>query len=86
MSAADKTLIQSPGHARNFLDAVRTRRPTVCPIEDAVQADFLCHLSDIATRLERKLTWDPAREQFIGDAEANRKLELRPMREPWQLT
>lgn len=37
----------------------------------------------IATRLERKLTFDPRAEKFVGDDEANRKLQLRPMRAPY---
>lgn len=76
-------LLRSRNHVRNFLDAVKTRAATVCPIEDAVQADILCHLSDIATRLNRKLRWDPAKERFIKDSEANQRVELRLIRAPW---
>jgi predicted dehydrogenase len=86
LGAGDTPFVRSPGHVRNFVDAVKGRGTTVCPIEDAVQADILCHLSDIAARLGRKLKWDPAQEQFPGDPEANRKLNLRPMRKPWQMT
>jgi len=82
-AANDRRLIQSPHHARNFLDSVKSRVAAICPIEDAVQADILCHLSDIATRLGRKLKWDPAKEQFLGDDEANRKLGLRAVRSHW---
>jgi predicted dehydrogenase len=78
-------LIKSNNHARNFLDSVKSRQNTICPIEDAVQADILCHVSDIATRLERKLQWDPAKEHFVKDDEANHRLALRPMREAWRL-
>lgn len=80
----DARLPKSPGHQRNFIEAVRARTPAICPIEDAVQADILCHLSDIAARLNRKLKWDPAKEQFLNDDEANRRSRLRPMREPWR--
>jgi predicted dehydrogenase len=76
---------QSAHHQRNLLEAVQTRRPAICPIEDSVQADLLCHLSDIATRVDRKLRFDPVKEKFLGDAEANRRLALRPMRKPWNL-
>jgi predicted dehydrogenase len=77
-------LMKSRSHVRNFLDSVKTRGATICPIDEAVKADTLCHLSNIATRMNRKLKWDPVKEQFIGDAEANKRLELRPMRKPWQ--
>lgn len=78
------SLMKSRNHVRNFLDGVKTRGSTICPIDEAVKADTLCHLSDIATRLERKLKWNPAKEQFIADKDANQRLELRPMRKPWQ--
>ncbi len=48
-----------------------------------MQADTLCQLSDIATRLERKLTFDPRSEKFVLDDEANGRLKLRPMRDPY---
>lgn len=81
----DVQLIRSSNHVRNFLESVRSRTPSICPVEDAVQADILCHLSDIATRTNRSLSWNPAKERFLKDAQANRYLELRPRRKPWKL-
>ena len=78
-------LTRSSNHARNLLDGIKARRPAICPIEEAVQADVLCHLSDIATRLNRKLKFDPMQEVFPGDDEANRRLALRPMRPGYQI-
>lgn len=77
-------LAVSSHHQQNFLDCVKSRSRTVAPVEVAVRSDALCQLSDIAMRLERKLRWDPDKEEFIGDDEANRKLK-RPMRSPWHL-
>lgn len=71
-------------HQQNFLDCVKSRARTVAPVEVAVRSDTLCQLSDIAMRLARKLRWDPDKEQFIDDEQANRMLE-RPMRSPWRL-
>jgi predicted dehydrogenase len=79
-------LVESSNHVRNFLDAIKTRGKTICPVEEAVQADILCHVSDIASRLGRKVTWDPAKERFVKDEEANRKLARRPMRKAWEVT
>lgn len=77
-------LTVSNNHQQNFLDAVRTRTEPVAPIDVAVRSDALCQLSDIAIRLGRKLKWDPEKETFPGDDEANRML-VRPMREAWRL-
>jgi hypothetical protein len=76
--------VNSTGHHRNFLDSVKTRKPPACPIEAAVRSDTLAHLADISMRLGRKLRWDPEREVFVDDADANKMLD-RPMRSPWHL-
>ncbi len=80
----DFHLPESSNHVGNFLNAIRTGSKTICPIDEAVQADLLCHLSDIAVRCNRPLRWDPANERFVKDEEANRRLALRPMREGWR--
>ena len=77
-------LYKSDHHAGNFLDCVKSRAKTVCPIETAVRSDTICHISDIAMRLGRKLRWDPKEERFVDDDAANRML-TRAMREPWRL-
>lgn len=77
-------LRRSDNHARHFLDCIRTRKETVAPAEVAHRSTTLCHLSDIAIRLGRRLKWDPGREQFPGDDEANRMLS-RSKRPPWRL-
>jgi predicted dehydrogenase len=77
-------LYKSNDHVRNFLDCVKSRAATICPIDTAVRADTLCHLSDIATRLERKLKWNPEKERFVSDDVANRFLR-RSMRSPWHM-
>jgi predicted dehydrogenase len=81
---ADVHLYKSPDHAKNLVDCVRSRRPTICPIEEAVRADIVCQIADIAIRTRQKLRWDPASESFAGNDKANRYL-ARPMRSPWQI-
>jgi glucose-fructose oxidoreductase len=78
-------LIKSPNHVRNFLDSIKSRADTVCPIDESVWSDTLCHISEIAMRLNRKVVWDPKRERFIDDDEANLRLLGRHMRAPWHL-
>ena len=76
---------KSVNQTYNFLDAIRTRQRTVNPVEVAVLSDTISHLSDIAIRTCRKITWDPKQEKIIGDPSASRMLH-RPMREPWSLS
>ncbi|MHC4169781.1 MAG: hypothetical protein ACYSWQ_22770, partial [Planctomycetota bacterium] len=81
---SDIRLTESNNHVRNLLDCVKTRAKTLSHIDDSVQGDILCHISDIAIRLEQKLRWDPKAERFVNNDAANRRL-TRPMRSPWTL-
>jgi hypothetical protein len=58
-------------HLRNWLESVKTRRQPNAHGELAQRAGTLCCLTTIARLVNRPLKWDPAREQFIGDDEAN---------------
>jgi predicted dehydrogenase len=71
-------------HMVNFLRAVRTRDLRYCTagIEEGVLSASLCHLANISCRTGRKLAVDPAKWEFVGDAEANRML-TRDYRAPY---
>ena len=56
----------------NFFDCVRTREKPICDAEVGHRSVTVCHLGVIAMRLGRKLKWDPAKEQFVDDKEAER--------------
>ena len=71
-------------HQQNFLEAVRTRGKTISNIDVAVRSDTVCQMAWCAFHLQRKLRWDPVKEAFIGDADANRMLD-RTLRSPWHL-
>ncbi len=73
-----------PDHARNFLDAVKSRHDPIEPVEIGHRTATLCHLGNIAMRLKRKIRFDPDKEQVIDDEEANPMLG-RPMRAPWHV-
>jgi predicted dehydrogenase len=77
-------LPRSNNHRRNFIESVKSRQQTICPVDIGIRSDTICHLDDIAIRLGRKLHWDPENEHFINDEQANRMLS-RPMRSPWHL-
>jgi len=70
---------------RDFLDAVKTRGPTLADAEVGHRTSSLGHLGHIAIQLGRKLKFDPDKERFAGDDEANQMLALPPGRKPWAL-
>ena len=72
------------GEHRNFLDCVKSRKDPYFPAEIAQRCNTICHIGNIAMQLRRKLRWDPQRERFVDDEEANRLLS-RVYREPWKL-
>jgi predicted dehydrogenase len=72
----------SDDHMGNFFECVKTRKPPICDAEVGHRSASLCHLGGIALRLGRRLKWDPAKEEFISDKEANRHV-AREQRKPW---
>ena len=78
-------LVRSKDHVGNFLECIRSRAETVCPIDAAIKSDALCHIADTAIRLGRRVTFDFKKEHFIDDPVANQRLKARPMRAPWRL-
>lgn len=77
-------LYVSNNHKGNFYECVKSRAETIAPAEVAHRSCSVCLLGDIAMRLGRKLHWDPGKEEFVNDAEANR-MRARTMRSPWRL-
>ncbi len=69
---------------RDFIDAVKTRGPTLADAEVAQRTTSLCQIGHIAIQVGHKLHWDPQAERFTNDEAANRLLG-RPMRSPWSL-
>ena len=77
-------LYESRDHIQNFLDCVKSRKETVAPAEVGHRSISVGLLGEIAMLTERKLRWDPQKEVFLDDEQANRMLS-RPMRSPWHL-
>jgi hypothetical protein len=82
IGASEIHLYESQEHRRNFIDCVKTREETICPIGTAVRVDTISHLCDISTRMGRPIKWDPDSEKILGDPDAEKML-TRPMRSPW---
>lgn len=82
LPSSAKRLYTSDNHMKNFFDCVRSREQPICEAEIGHRSVSVCHLGVIAMRLGRALKWNPAQEQFVGDAEANKWL-AREQRKPW---
>jgi predicted dehydrogenase len=80
----DLRLYESTNHHQNFLDCVKSRNLPICDIEIGHRAATSCHLGNIAVRTGRKITWDAAKEQIVGDAEAQ-AMTLPKYRAPWTI-
>jgi hypothetical protein len=63
---------------------VQSRLPPIAPVEVGHRSCSACLLHHAAMKLKRKLVWDPARERFHNDDEANGLLS-RPQRWPWRI-
>jgi len=77
-------LYRSPGHHRNFLDCVKSRRLTITPAEVAHRSASVGHLGLVAMAVGRKIKWNPDTEEIAGDSAAAALLG-RAKREPWNI-
>ena len=77
-------LYTAPSEQRNFLDCVRSREECYFPPEKGQRCFTIAHIGNISMLLGRKLRWNPDKEEFVNDEQANRMLS-RAMRSPWHL-
>lgn len=70
------------GHMADLLQAIAKRSKPVADIEEGHISTASCILANLSMKLGRSLKWDAAKQQVVGDEEAN-KLLARPYRQPW---
>ncbi len=70
------------GHGRNFFDCVKSRARPACNQDIMRRSHISCFAAELAWELERPIRFDPVRERFIDDDEANRRIR-RATRPPW---
>ncbi len=80
---SDIRLYKSDNHFRNFIDCVISGEEPIAPAEVAHRSITIAHLGNISMLLNQDLDWDPEKERFVNNSQANALLE-RPMREPWK--
>jgi len=72
------------GEQRNFLDCIKSRKECYFPPEIGQRCFTIAHIGNISMLLGRRLKWNPDKEEFVNDEQANRMLS-RSMRSPWHL-
>ncbi len=85
IGASEMHLPVSKDHHANWIDSIKVNKQPIAPVEDAHRSCSTCLVHHIAMKLNRKVYWDPKKEQFKNDTEANSML-TRKQREPYTLT
>jgi predicted dehydrogenase len=75
-------LYKSTDHHLDWLNSIKTRQPCATSPEQAHRSTSACEISWIAMKLGRKLRWDPVKEAFLNDDQAN-SMRSRPQRGPY---
>jgi predicted dehydrogenase len=84
LTDAKVRLYESNNHLQNWFDCIKSRERPVADVEIGHRSSTVCHLGNIARWAGRRLRWDPVKEVFPDDEEANTYLD-RPRRKPYQL-
>ena len=84
IDSTKKHVYKSENHYKDFLNAMRTRTKPICDVETGHRTATVCNIGNIAYQLKRPLKWNPKKEKFKKDAEANALLG-RPMLNEWAI-
>lgn len=83
-AGGDVKLYVSKGHHADWLECIKTRKLPICDVAIGHRSATVCHLGNLAVRTGKKLTWDPVKEEIVGDSEVA-KLTTKEYRAPWKL-
>lgn len=78
-------LYRSNDHYDDFLNSMKTRKQPLSTVEVGHRTTSLCMIVNLCYEFNRKLTWNPAKEEFLNDDEANKR-RSNPIRAPYSLT
>jgi myo-inositol 2-dehydrogenase/D-chiro-inositol 1-dehydrogenase len=76
----------SSDHYLNWLEAIAARRDPIAPIDQSARSLEACAAAWIGMKLGRTLTWNPVKEQFVNDAEANAMCFRKPRAAAYDIT
>jgi predicted dehydrogenase len=85
LGANDIRLPESPGHHRDWVDCIRSRKRPVADVEVGARSVAIPILGNLAYWHRRNFRWDPAKWEFAGDDAANKRYLDRDRRDPWKL-
>jgi predicted dehydrogenase len=80
----EKKVYKSESHYRDFTDAIRSRKKPICDIETGHRSATVCNLGNIALEMKHPLQWNPKKEEFRNDKEANALLG-RKLKSEWDI-
>jgi predicted dehydrogenase len=83
-SARRRAGTDAGSHTANFFECIKSRAATAANPGVMRHSHIACHAAAIAWQLNRRVTFDPVKEEFVNDPEANR-LRSRAAREPWRI-
>lgn len=78
-------LYKSTDHYGDFLNSMRTRKPPICDVSVGARTATVCHLANLAYWYNRSFRWDPEKQRFDNDAEANMFYMDIDRRDPWKI-
>ena len=84
LPATEVKLEVSGNHHKNWLECIKSRKPPICDVEIGHRSATVCHLGNIALRSVAAITWDPVKEEIVGNAAAA-KMVTKEYRQPWKL-
>jgi predicted dehydrogenase len=85
LPTGDTKLIVSNGHHNHWLACIKSRELPITDCEIGHRSATVCHLGNIAVRTGKKIVWDPAKEEIVGDPETS-KMVGKEYRKPWSLS
>lgn len=84
IGANEIRLYKSEDHYNDFLNAIKTRKQPLSTVEVGHRTASLCHIVNLCYEFNRKLVWNPEKEEFFMDNEANKR-RGNPIRKPYSL-
>ena len=82
LGSSETHLYENPEQHGNWLDCIQSKKPNISPAEVAHRSCSTCLVVHIAMKTQTKLYWDPVKEVFKNNIEANKWLS-RSQRYPY---